>query len=160
MKKLGLCICFALALSLFFWSSPGMVYSQVQQTAKSSLQNTAKVTASMMVQVRNETISGVLTPAIFNLINSGPSIFKISDSDQLITKTRIDNRINNATQNVEGTDAAYAIIGIEIGRAVKSLISADKHNQTAIITIEASAMCNLVAVKFTSCENTVAIKSG
>jgi hypothetical protein len=160
MKESILCICFALSLTLSIWHLPGPVYAQVQPTAKSSLQNTSEVSASVMVQVKNETITGVLTPAVFTLINSGASIFKTTDSDKLNVKTKINNEINNVTQNVVGTDAALAIIGIEIGSAVKTVISsADKHNQTGIITIETSSMCKLLAVKSIACENTIRMKS-
>ena len=105
MQKSALWICFALALSVSIWHLPGPAYAQLRPAASSSLQNTSEVNGSLTVQVKNETISGVLTPTVFNLINSGPSIFKTSDSDKIIMKTKIDNQINNATQNVEGTDA-------------------------------------------------------
>ncbi len=153
---LKLWICFALSLSVAIGHLPGSVYGQ---SPPSTVKNTSQVSSSLTVQVSNETIIGVLTPAVFNLIYSGASIFKTSDSDKLIMKTKIDNQINNATQNVEGTDAANAIIGIEIGRAVRSVISptADKH-QTGPITIDTSSICKLMAVKSITCDNSVKIK--
>ena len=55
---------------------------------------------------------------------------------------------------------AYAIIGIEIGNAVKSVISStNKHNQIGIITVDMSSICKSPAVKSIACENTVKIKS-
>ena len=56
---------------------------------------------------------------------------------------------------------ANAIIGIEIGNAVKTLASSiGKQNQPVIITIQTSSTCKPLALNLGACENTVKIKSG
>ena len=104
MPKSGLFIYFSLSILISFYLLPIPIYGQSLPVVKSSLKNIYDVSASVTLQVRNETLSGVLTPAILNLINSGAGIFKTSESDKLVMKTTVDNQINNVTQNVQGVD--------------------------------------------------------
>lgn len=166
MQKSGLLwVCVALILSLFFCPFPTTIYAQSESREDSSSRTTGaandvvSVSASITVQVANETLKlkeGTVRSAIVGLFNSGLGILKTSDSDQPISKTKITNQISNTTQSVEGTEATYAVIGVEISKAFKSVISSS--NNTGSVTLELSSTCKPAGVKMTSCDNSLDIK--
>jgi hypothetical protein len=148
---------------------PETIYAQSQSAEDSSSgttpsdgNNMVSVTASITMQVSNETAKvreGVLRSAVVGLFNSGVGILKTSDSTELITKTKITNQINNTTQSVEGIEATNAVIGVEISKALRSVVSLlNNTGQTDTISLDISSACKPAGVKVTSCENSVIIK--
>jgi hypothetical protein len=126
----------------------------------------ASVSSSVSVPASNETIKskeGTLRSGVVSFLNSGPNILKTSDIYQLATKTKIINVVNNATQNVEGVEAMNAIVGIELGKALRSVISSDNQtNDKGLITIATASTCKPSSgdssVNNISCDNTITIK--
>lgn len=120
------------------------------------------VSTSVVIQVSNETQDikeKMLKTAVGNFLNSGQNVLKTSDSDLPIVKTKITNQINNAIQNVEGTEATNAIIGVEIGKALETVISPTApKGHAGVITVMTSSTCKPAAVKSISCDNLVTIK--
>ena len=110
----------------------------------------------------NETLDikeKMLRSAVSSFLNSGQNVLKTSDSDVPIVKTKISNQINNVIQNVEGTEATNAIIGVEIGKALETVISPTAQKSHAGgITVMTSSTCKPAAVKSISCDNIVTIK--
>lgn len=170
MRSMLLWSAIILGLSMFMWQIPlVIVHAQPQATTGLSpiitpiKQSTViSVNSSITAEVTNETLKAkndILRSAVFNLLNSGPNILKTPGGDQPPIKTKIINRINNDSQNVEGIEASNAIIGVEINKALKSITSAlDKSIQDGIVTIETSSICN--PVKSISCVNLVTLTEG
>ena len=155
MRKFALWLCFAVASSIFILNLPYGVGAQTSTSGNSSLASSA-IDADLTLQATNETInSAVLSPAINSLLNLGPFVFKTSDNEQVIMKTKIENKVNNVTQNIEGTDTAYAVVGINIVNALKTLVtSADQH----VVTIHVTITCKSMTTSNTTCDNVVQIK--
>jgi hypothetical protein len=160
-QMLPVCVLLIISISILQLSG---IYAQSQSTPTGYLKtipgsgnNSVSVSASVIVEVRNETLgtkANLLRTSVSSILASGPSVLKFSDSDQHIIKTKISNTINNSTQSVEGADATYAILGIEINKALQTLVSSSTQpNQTAVVTIETSSVCILSAT--ITCENKV-----
>lgn len=158
----------SLIFSITICHIPGVIFAQTLPAVDNSSKMTSdigksvvSVNASVTVQVSNQTLKireGMLRSSVVSLINSGSNVFKTSDSDQSIIKSKIVNEINNATQSVQGIEATNAIIGVEISKALKSVVSTTgKLNQAAIVTIETLSTCKPLTVKSISCENTITI---
>jgi hypothetical protein len=163
-KSLVLSVCTALVLSLgmSYFSVNTYGQSQGTKTTSDSGNSVVSVSASVTVQVTNESLKtkdGMLRSSVISFLNSGPNVLKTVERDQFDVKTKILNQINNATQSVQGLDATNAVIGIEVSKALKTLISSsDKPNQSATVAIQTSSTCKPLAVKSITCENTVTIK--
>ena len=129
---------------------------------KSNENSSVSVSAIVKVQITNETFKakdGILKSAVGGLLNSGANILKTPGSVDPVTKSKIVNLINNVTQNVQGTEATNAIIGVEISKALKTAnMTSDKPHQTAIVTVESLSNCKPSTANMISCENTVTIK--
>jgi len=101
----------------------------------------------------------VLRSTVFSLLNSHTIGLATADCDQSIVKTKITNEINNESQNVEGADATDAIIGVEINKSLKYVVSSLKMpNQTTTVTAETYNACKRIALKSVLCENTIKLK--
>jgi hypothetical protein len=150
----ALCICFTMALSVFLSNLPFDAGAQTS-TGNNTLAS-SDINAGLTLQATNETInSAVLSPAINSLLNLGPFVFKTSESQQFIMNTKIENQVNNVTQNIEGTDAAYAVVGINIVNALKTLVtSTDQH----AVSIHVTITCKSITTAKTTCNNVVQIK--
>lgn len=124
--------------------------------------NAVSVSATLTIEISNETLKtkdGMLRYSVVGFLNSGPNVLKTSNADEVVVKTKISNRINNDTQNVEGAEATTAIIGVEIGKALKTLVSSsDRPNQTAIVTVQTSSVCKPSTGSTLMCDNVVNIK--
>lgn len=170
MQRSGLiwsCGCLALLFSLSLSHFSAEVVGQSQSgsnnvlKSKSSTGNSmVSLTSSITVPISNETLkieNGMLVSAVFSYLGSGPNVLKTLANDQTAVTTKITNKINNDTQLVEGAEATNAIIGVEIGKALKSIISSpNKPNQTGTVTVETSSNCK-PAMGSISCENSVTI---
>lgn len=161
-------ITFAIVLSLGMSYYSVNAYGQSQGTQGSSKTTTdngnsvVSVSASVTVQVANQSLKtkdGMLRSSVISFLNSGPNVLKTPETDPPDVKTKIINQINNDTQSVQGLEATNAIIGVEVSKALKSLVStSDKPNQNAIVTIQTSSTCKPLSVKSITCDNTVTIK--
>ncbi len=169
MNKFGMVVFgFAMALLVGICYIQNEIYAQSQPTATPSNNTSSNgtgvvsVSASVVIQVSNETLDTkekMLRTAVSSFLNSGQNVLKTSDSDLPIVKTKIANQINNAIQNVEGTEATNAIIGVEIGKALETVISpATQKSHAGIITVMTSSTCKPAAVKSISCDNIITIK--
>ena len=158
----------ALMMSVCTWNLPSATYGQTTDTNPSSTEKTVgtgnsvvSVSSKVTVQVANETLpvkEKMLRSAVFSFLNSGPTILKTSDNDQLVTKTKVTNKINNVTQSVEGIEASNAIIGVEISKALKTLVSSpNPAGRADTITLDTSSTCKLASAVMTSCDNTITI---
>lgn len=141
---------------------PPLGYAQLQPIATSaSGKDLVSVNATVTLDVGNDTYktrTGILTSAVVNFLKSGPNILTMSGSINTVVKTQIVNQINNSTQSLEGTEATNAIVGVEIGGAIKSLISSlDKPNQTAIVSIDIFTKCAPLGSS-ANCFNNIMIK--
>jgi len=120
------------------------------------------VNTSLKVPVSNDSLKnteGMLRSSVVNFLNSGPNVLKSQDSSQPDVKTKIMNSINNDTQDVQGIEATNAIIAVEFGKALRTLVSSSSSpNQTAIVTISTTSTCKPSTTKILYCENTVSIK--
>lgn len=156
---LSVCTALVLTLGVSYFSVNTYGQSQVSYTSENSI---VSVSASVTVQVTNESLKakdGMLRSSVFGFLNSGAGILKTSVSDQPTIKTKISNQVNNATQSVEGAEATNAIIGVEISKALRTVVSSsDKPNQTASVTIETTSKCKPVQIGSILCENSVKIK--
>ena len=122
--------------------------------------NVVKVSSSVAVDVSNSTLKikdGMLRSAVSSFLNSGPNVLKTSVTNQPLVKTKIDNKINNVTQSVQGAEATNAIIGVEVSKALKTLVLSFG-NSTGVVTVDTSSTCKPSASKSISCDNTVTIK--
>ena len=162
-RLLGVCIAI-MVLSVSLCYSPSAIYSQSQPPkagSNATSSDVVSVSASVAVQVANQTLKdkdAMLRSAVSSFLNSGPNILKSKDGNQDVM-TKIVNKVNNATQNVQGSEATNAIIIVEISKALKSLIAqSTKPNQAAIVTIDTSSSCKPSDNKLISCQNTVTIK--
>lgn len=170
MQKLcSLSICIILVLSLSIWLISAKSHAQLQPTSNSTSinaptngNNGVSVSSSVTLHVTNQTFKsnqGTLRSAVLDILNSGPSILKTLDGNQLIIKTKFNNQINNATQIVEGLEATNAIIGVELGKALTSIISSVKNqNQSGIVSVQTSSTCKAAPAISISCENNIVIK--
>ncbi len=121
--------------------------------------NTVSVSSTITLQVTNATLKtnqGMLKSAIFDFLNSGPNVLKISDGTKIIVKTKIINQIANVTQSVEGIEATNAIIGVEIGKALTEIVSSP--NKGGIVSVGTSSTCKLAVANSISCDGAVTIK--
>ena len=157
---------FAMALSVSICHIQNEVYAQSQPVSSnntsSNVTSVVSVSASVVIPVSNETLDikeKMLRTAVSSFLNSGLNVLKTSDSDLPIVKTKISNQINNAIQNVEGTEATNAIIGVEVGKALKSVISPTAQKTHAgFVTVMTSSTCKPAAGKSISCDNIITIK--
>lgn len=167
MSKLELLgVSVVLILSIAISQLPLTVYAQSQSNAVKSSNTTSaignglvSIATRVSVPISNQTIKvveGMLKSALNDFFKSGADVLKASDSDLPIIKTKIVNQVNNAVQNVEGTEATNAIIGVEINKALKSKTTSS--NQTATVTIDTSSICKPSDIKLISCDNSVTIK--
>ncbi len=158
------CVLFAIVLSTFLLYLIMPVYGQSQSSTTSATKagDSVSVSASVTVQVTNESLKtkdGMLRSSVISFLNSGPNVLKTLATDQPIVKTKIVNQINNVTQSVQGLDATNAIIGIEVSKALKTIVSStDKSNQEGTVAIQTSSTCKPMNTKAISCDNTVTIK--
>lgn len=163
LKSLPVCVLLILTICILHLTQ---IYAQTQSTEKgfskigsANEKNALSVSASLTVEVRNETLgakANLLRTAVSGFLAAGPGIFKSTDSGEPMIKTKIANKINNSTQNVEGTDASYAILGVEINKALRTVISSSTQpNQTAIVKIETTSTCKPLGPTSITCGNTV-----
>jgi hypothetical protein len=128
----------------------------------SANETSIKVNANVVAQVSNETMKdkeGFLKSAVTSFLNSGPNVLKTLPTEQPTVKTSILNFINNDTQNVEGVEATNAIIGVELGKAIKTIVSTStKSNQTGTVTVVTSSSCAPSSENVLSCANVVNIR--
>lgn len=168
-KSALLCISFALVLSIV-WQAPG-AYAQSKTATGSFVQNSSgvvagnnivSVSASVSVQVSNETIKtkeSMLRSAVVNFLTSGPNVLKTSETDLPNIKTKVVNQVNNDTQSIEGSEATNAIVGVEVSKALKTIVaSTEKSAPIKSVTIQTSSTCKPSAVKSIACDNVVTIK--
>lgn len=158
----------AFVISIFIYNLPVSTYGQSQSTIGPSKitsdngSNVVSVSASVTVQVSNDSLKAkdaMLRSSVVGFLNSGPNVLKTTETTQPIIKSKIANQINNDTQIMQGIEATNAIIGVEISKALKSVVSSsDKPNGSAIVTIQTSSTCKPTSVKSISCDNTVTIK--
>ena len=160
-------VCVLSLLVIFIWYAPEVSFSQSQSTNVSKMapvseKSIVTVSSSVTVDVHNQTIKtkeATLKSAVIGFLNSGPNVLKTSDGYQVGTKTKISNQINNSTQSVEGIEATNAIIGVEIGKALKSTVArGSQSNQSDTITVATSSTCKPVADKSIACDNIITIK--
>ena len=117
--------------------------------------------SSIAVPVMSETIDtkgGVLTSSIMGFLNLGPDVLKGPDNDLPNVKTKIDNKVTNVTQTIEGTKSVNGVLRVEISKALESTVSLLAPNQTDTINIETIFICKPSAVKSDYCDNAVTIK--
>lgn len=161
-------VIFCLSISIvFFISVMSVSYVQAQLSPnmgskiKSGNATSVLVSSSVSVPVSNETLKskeGLLRSAVINFLNSGPNVLKSSPTDQPAVKSKIANQISKDTQNVEGIEATNAIIGVEVAKALKQLISAGTDpNQTSVISIDTTSKCTPTNTLI-SCDNSVTIR--
>ena len=127
-------------------------------TTSASGNSLVSISASVSVPVTNESLRNkdtMLRSAVIGFLNSGANVLKIPDEVMANVKTKIANQVSNMTQNVEGSEATNAIIGVEITKALRSLISS---KGTGIVTVDASSTCKAPTDNMISCDNTVNIK--
>lgn len=150
-------------LSITLWHLPVGIYGQstVTATSKSTSAAGSSVSSSVTVEVSNETLkakTNTLTTAVIGFLNSGANVLKTAVTDQTIMKTKINNRITNATQNMEGAEATNAIIPVEISKALRSINSTYYNSgKVGSITIDTSSTCK-PATKNISCENGITLR--
>jgi hypothetical protein len=156
----------AAALSIIFLQ---LAYAQLQSaidgapdgSLSSNVTDSVLVEASAVIEVNNSTLQAkekMLRTAIVNFLTSGPNALKAMPEDQPIVKTKIVNQINNATQSVEGIEATNAIIGVEISKMLRTVLSSsNQQNKNAIVIMQTSSTCSPINVEI-SCENTVIMK--
>jgi hypothetical protein len=97
----------------------------------------------------------MLRSAVISFLNSGANALKIPEEVATAIKTKIANQISNMTQNVEGSEATNAIVGVEITKALKNLVSS---KSSGTVTVDASSNCKALTDNIFSCDNTVSIK--
>lgn len=144
------------AVSFGQGESPGVLKTTTKETA-----SIVTVSAIVTVPVSNDTIKtkdGMLRTSVIGFLNSGPNALKTSANDQPVVKSKIVNLVNNDTQNVEGPEATNAIVGVEISKALKSIVSEGNASENMMVTIQSSSSCKPTAVGSISCENTVTMK--
>ena len=102
--------------------------------------------------------SAMLTSAVTNFLNSGPNVLKTDASSKALVQSKILNQFVNNTQTLEGTEATNAIIGVEINKAMRSVISSlSNSNQTSTVRIDTFTRCMTLALG-TARSNTIMIK--
>ncbi len=142
------CVLFVIVLStsLLYLSMPVYGQSQSATTSATKAGDSVSVSASVTVQVTNESLKtkdGMLRISVISFLNSGPNVLKTVATDQPIVKTKIVNQINNVTQSVQGLDATNAIIGIEVSKALKTIVSStDKSNQAVRLLFKRLQLVN------------------
>ena len=152
-----------LILSIAVWESATLAYGQLQSNKGGFAdgKNIISVNASITVDVSNDTYkakSAMLTSAVTNFLNSGPNVLKTDPSSKALVQSKILNQFVNNTQTLEGTEATNAIIGVEINKAMRSVISSlSNSNQTSTVRIDTFTRCMTLALG-TSCSNTIMIK--
>lgn len=143
------------------------VYGQSQPKANAAESigsggSIVSVSASLTVQVSNETVKakeGMLRSSVISFLNSGPNALKTSPNDQTLVNSKIANLVNNDTQNVQGIEATNAIIGVEISKALKTVLpSGSTPNVPGKVTILTSSTCKPSSANSISCDNAVTIK--
>lgn len=165
-KKETMCLITAATLlgavmTLSSWSFAQSQTDQMGPKGTTGNATSVSVSSSINLQVSNETVKSkevLLRGSIVNFLNSGPNVLKTSNDGQTVVKSKIENKINSDTQNVEGIEATNAIISVEIGKALKTLVSSSNQpNQTEVITIKTSSTCTPSNPNTISCVNSVAI---
>lgn len=146
---------------------PTILFAQSTPAADMSTRTTSgngtsiSVSATVAIQISNETLQakeGLLRSAIITFLNSGPNLLKATPTDTPAMNSKISNQINNVTQIVEGLEATNAIIGVEINKALKTLIlSLEQPKQSKAITIGTTSTCKPSGQSI-ACENVVKIK--
>lgn len=114
------------------------------------------VASTVIVSVSNETLKDkvdMLRSAVSTFLNAGVNVLKVSQSEQPTIKTKISNLINKDNQNVEGVEATNAIVGVELNKALRTVISSG-----GLITVQTISTCKPSSVDLISCENVVTLK--
>lgn len=169
MKNSGVVgICTILLLTAFMWLFPVGTYGQSQSfkntanTISDNGNSVVSVSTSVTVQVSNaslKTKDAMLKSSVTNFLNSGPNVLKTPQTSQPEVRSKISNEVNNQTQEIQGIEATNAIIGVEIGKALKTVVSSIRDsNQSALVTIQTSSTCKPLGTSSISCQNTVKIK--
>lgn len=153
----------ALAFAVFFVMSASSVavYGQLKTVQNSSSSSSVvSVSATVGVQVSNATMKtkeSMLRSSVISFLNSGPNVLKLPGNDQVDVKSMIQNKLNNDTQNVQGVEATNAVVGVEINKALRKVVSsAGDPNQLVLVTIQTTSSCK--SAQTTTCDNTVVIK--
>lgn len=168
-KSASLLISFAFVLSISITYPITGVNAQSESSANFSSKIASDnasagvtVSATASIAVSNATLTTkdkMLRNAVIGFLISGPNVLKITPTDEPVVQTKITNKINNTTQSVQGMEATNAIIGVEVSKALHSLISSSgKLNQTAILVVETSSKCKPSQVNLILCENTVTLR--
>ena len=141
-------------LSFFILYFQGTVYAQLQYAGNSStymtpatVNNIASVSPSITVQGSNETLKvkeATLKNSAVDLLNGANDVLKTSDSDQVVTKTNI-NQKNNSRQNVESKEATNPTIEVETAHR---LYNASNYNTPTKLAV------NFTAAGDFGCNNT------
>lgn len=100
--------------------------------------------SSISLKVRNDTQAtdyGRLKDTVISFLNLHSGITMTSDCEDARVKTTISNEINDEIQYLEGSETANAIVGVEITKALKSLVSSDGTIETVSVTIKLSSSC-------------------
>jgi len=129
--------------------------------ATSGPTSSISVSASVTIPVANQTMKSneaTLRSALTGFLNSGQNVLKTSDALQVNTKTKITNQLNNATQSVEGIEATNAIVGVEVGKAIRTAIASNQQDASALVTIAILSNCKPSSSNIIFCDNTVSIK--
>lgn len=161
-KFISFSILLSVAISFAIYSPLISVYGQIKepQNSPSSSANVVSVSASVGVQVSNATMKAketMLRSSVISFLNSGPNVLKTSANDQADVKSVIQNKVNNDTQNVQGVEATNAVVGVEISKALRNVVSSTSSpNQTVVVTIQTTSSCK--SAQTTTCDNTVIIK--
>lgn len=174
MKKSSVvCLCgtiiFSIIVSNLVSATIADVYGQLKSSTSGQSTTTAgnensvvSVNAGVKVQVTNSSLKtkdGMLRSAVISFLNSGPNVLKTSATDQPAIQTKITNSINNDTQSVEGIEATNAIIGVEITKALKTVVSgSNKPDQSALVGIETTSTCKPSVGTSIACQATVTIR--
>jgi hypothetical protein len=164
MKKLASFSILGLVIAMYFLH-PSLVNGQSPTTSAnnvSEIGNQITVNATLSIQVSNSTLDTkdkLLRSAVIGFVTSGPNVLKTTPTEQPIVRTKITNQVTKAIQSLEGIEATNAIIGVEISKAIKSLISSSNDsNQIKIVNVESSSTCKPEATKSLSCVNDIVIK--
>lgn len=132
------------------------------KTNSSSQRNTVSVSASVTIEINNATYKTketMLKAAVTGFLTSGPNVLKKTPTDQPSVKTKIINKLTNATQAVEGVDATNAILGIEMSRGLKIVNSSSwNQKQPGIIGVDTSSTCKPSGSGLITCDNSVTIR--
>jgi hypothetical protein len=142
-------------------TSSGNTNNTSGNTNSTSGNSVVSVSSSIAIPVSNQTSKmseTTLKSSVTSFLNSGPNVLKTSDA-RISSNTKIINKINNDTQNVQGGEATSAIVGVEISKALKTIVPpTSQQNKASLITITTSSTCKPSSASVIACDNTVEIK--